>query len=231
MEMMPQPHTESATTPPLGRASLLPTFGLAPAASEGPAFSRDWRRGLTTLVMPQCTLRELTLEDAPSLYAHLTAQEVARYISPPPTSVEGFETFIGWAHRQRRLGRYACFGIVPRGETAAVGFFQVCVAEDGRTAEWGFVLGSTYWGTGIFLAGAKRVLDFVFVRLRLLRLDARAMPQNGRGNGALRKVGAVRAGLLRGSFERNGERLDQALWVITQADWWARFDVKTSGVH
>ena len=46
------------------------------------------------------------------------------------------------------------------------------------------------------------------------RLEARAALQNGRGNGALRKVGAVQEGVLRRSFLRNGEYLDQALWTI-----------------
>ena len=94
MEMMPQPHAETLTmdTRPLDRTPL-PMFG--------PVLTRDWRAELPTLVTPQCTLRELTLEDAPSLYGHLTTKEVARYISPPPTSVGGFETFIGWAHRER----------------------------------------------------------------------------------------------------------------------------------
>ena len=34
--------------------------------------------------------------------------------------------------------------------------------------------------------------------------------RNGRGNGALRKLGAVQEGLLRQSFARNGEYVDQA---------------------
>ena len=40
--------------------------------------------------------------DAASLFALLTTEEVARFISPPPTSVEGFEKFIAWAHRERQ---------------------------------------------------------------------------------------------------------------------------------
>jgi RimJ/RimL family protein N-acetyltransferase len=43
--------------------------------------------------------------------------------------------------------------------------------------------------------------------------------QNGRGNGALRKIGAVQEGVLRRSFRRNDEYLDQALWSIFDEDW------------
>ena len=51
------------------------------------------------------------------------------------------------------------------------------------------------------------------------RLEARAAILNGRGNGALRKIGAMQEGILRKSFLRNGEYLDQALWTILDEDW------------
>ena len=192
-----------------------------PLPMFGPARPYDWRDGLRTLTGPLCTLRELKLEDAASLCAELTTEEVSRFISPPPTSVEGFESFIRWAHQQRARGRYACFAVVPEGQTTAVGLFQVVLpGVRSTTAEWGFVLGSGYWGTGIFVEGARRVLDFAFRHLGLERLEARAVLQNGRGNGALRKIGARRVGLLRGSLERFGQTFDQALWIISSTDWW-----------
>ena len=52
-----------------------------------------------------------------------------------------------------------------------------------------------------------------------LRLEARAVVANGRGNGALRKLGAVQEGLLRRSFMKNGQFMDQVLWSILAEDW------------
>ncbi len=43
--------------------------------------------------------------------------------------------------------------------------------------------------------------------------------RSGRGNGALLKVGAVQEGVLRKSFLRNGEYLDQVLYAIVEDDW------------
>ena len=51
------------------------------------------------------------------------------------------------------------------------------------------------------------------------RLEARAAVLNGRGNGALKKIGANRECVLRKSFLRNGEYLDQVLWTILDDDW------------
>jgi [ribosomal protein S5]-alanine N-acetyltransferase len=182
--------------------------------------SSDWRCGLPLLTGTRATLRELELGDAPSLLSMLTTEEVTRFISPPPTTVEGFERFIAWTLSQRASGQYVCFAVVPHGMDVAVGLFQVRSLEPGfGTAEWGFAIGSTFWGTGIFADGAEQVLDFAFTTLGVHRMEARAAVRNGRGNGALRKLGAVQEGILRRSFLRNGEFLDQILWSILDEDW------------
>src|SRR5512143_3120964 len=113
--------------------------------------SSDWRSGLPVLCGKNVVLRELRLSDAPSLLAMLTNEEVTRFISPAPTTVEGFERFILWTHRQRANGAYACFAVVPDGYDDAVGLFQVRALEPSfGTAEWGFAVGSPFWGSGIF---------------------------------------------------------------------------------
>ena len=192
----------------------------------------DWRQALPVLAGSMVTLRELRLSDAPSLLALLSTDEVARFISPPPTTVEGFERFIAWTHRERTAGNYVCYGVVPHGMEDAIGIFQVRQLEPGFcTAEWGFAIGSGFWGTGVFLDGAKLVVDFAFDTIGVHRLEARAAVANGRGNGALRKVGAVQEGILRKSFLRNGEHHDQALWTILGEDWRRVNVVWTPSIH
>ncbi len=196
-----------------------------PAATPHPertpaVVSTDWRQALPLLTGARVTLRELRRSDAPSLHAMLTTDEVARFINPPPTTVDGFEKFIAWSHRERVAGNYVCFGVVPEGSEHAIGLFQVRSLEPGfGTAEWGFILGASFWGSGLFETGARLVLDFAFDTLGVHRMEARAAVQNGRGNGALRKLGAVQEGILRRSFFRNGTYLDQLLWSILDEDW------------
>jgi RimJ/RimL family protein N-acetyltransferase len=189
-------------------------------ARTGEVTSTDWQSGLPVLCGTQVILRELRASDAPSLFALLTTEEVARFISPPPTTVEGFEKFIAWTIRQRTAGTYACFAVTLKGYDTAIGIFQMRETEPGfGTAEWGFAIGSPFWGTGVFQEGADLVLEFAFETLGVHRLEARSAVRNGRGNGALRKVGAVQEGLLRKSFLRNGEYLDQVLYAIVEDDW------------
>jgi ribosomal-protein-alanine N-acetyltransferase len=180
----------------------------------------DWRNRLPVLHAAGATLRELRPSDAMSLLALLTTAEVTRFISPPPSTVDGFERFIAWTLHEQACGRYICFGIVPDGCEDAVGIIQVRQLEPGfGTAEWGFAIGCEYWGTGLFHVTALAVVQFVFDEVGVHRLEARAAVSNGRGNAALRKLGATSEGLLRKSFLRNGEYLDQVLWAIVADDW------------
>jgi RimJ/RimL family protein N-acetyltransferase len=182
--------------------------------------STDWRTGLPALSGNVVGLRDLRASDAASLFALLTTEEVARFISPPPTTVEGFEKFIAWAHRQRQAGQYMCFAVTVKGFDTAIGIFQLRDLHSGLdTAEWGFAIGSAFWGTGVFEDGAKLVLEFAFETLGVRRLEARAAVENGRGHGALLKLGAVQEAVLRQSFAKNGRYLDQALFTILEKDW------------
>ena len=205
---------------------------LMPQTAPESVVTTDWRTGLPVLTGSRVTLREMRVSDAPSLFAMLSTEEVARFISPPPTTVEGFERFIMWANRERAAGTYACFAIVPHGMDTAIGIFQVRQLEPGwGTAEWGFAIGSPFWGTGVFSDSARLVLDFAFETIGAHRLEARAAVQNARGNAALRKLGAVQEGVLRRSFLRNGQYLDQALWAILDEDWQMGLSIPVPKVH
>ena len=225
----------------MGAEHVEATRRLTVTSIEGAEHSREscagaglsWRQAIPVLHGPGVTLRELEARDAASLFAMVTTGEVTRFIWPPPTRMEGFERFIAWSQRQRAAGTYVCLAIVPDGCDTAVGLFQLRTLEFGGfgTAEWGFALGSAYWGTGLFTAAADAVLTFAFEELGVHRLEARAAVLNGRGNAALRKVGAVPEGVLRRSFLRDGEYLDQILWSILACDWKRAKDRRLPAVH
>lgn len=177
------------------RAELHTAVQTVVTTASAEAVSTDWRARLPLLTGQKVVLRDLRPSDATSLFALLTTEEVARFISPPPSTVEGFERFIAWAHRQRTAGAYACFAVTLPDNDTAIGIFQLRELEPGfGTAEWGFAIGSPFWGTGVFTQGAELLLQFAFETVGVHRLEARAAVRNGRGNGALQKIGAVQEG-------------------------------------
>ena len=192
----------------------------------------DWTKGLPIFQGQRMMLRELAKSDAKTLLSVLSTEEVAKFISPPPTTPAGFEKFIQWAICEREAGRQMTFGIVPEGFDHAVGLVQIrAIAPRFSVAEWGFAVGSPFWGTGLFLASARTAVDFAFEHTDVNRLEARAVVENGRGNGALRKMGAVQEGVLRGSLLKDGKHLDQIMWSIVARDWYQAKAVWETQIH
>jgi ribosomal-protein-alanine N-acetyltransferase len=192
----------------------------APGAAPSMEVTSDWTKGLPVFHGRSMVLRELVKSDATTLLSMLATEEVAKFISPPPTTPEGFEKFIQWAVRERQAGNQMTFGMVPEGFDHAVGLVQIrAIAPRFAVAEWGFAVGSPFWGSGLFAASATTAVDFAFQHTDVNRLEARAVVENGRGNGALRKLGAVQEGVLRGSLLKNGKHLDQIMWSIVARDW------------
>lgn len=188
-----------------------------PSMAEGEA---DWTTQIPELANDVVTLREVRRSDARSLFAMLTTAEVRRYMSTPPPDVAGFERFIEWAQDERREGRYICFAVVPKGYDVAIGIFQVRQIDPRfESGEWGAALGSQFWGTGIFAAAADLMFDFLFEQVGVHRLEARAAVQNGRANGAARKVGSVPEGLARQALRCEGRYHDQLMWSLLYEDW------------
>jgi RimJ/RimL family protein N-acetyltransferase len=181
----------------------------------------SWRDVVPVLTGEHCALRELRSGDAPQLLPVLSAPEVARFLSPPPPSVERFEWFIEWSRREREAGRYVAFALVPHADPIPAGLLQLRQLEpEFRTAELGVAMASHYWGAGLFLDASRLLLDFAFTELGVHRLEARAALANGRSQAAMLKLGAVQEGVLRSSLTTvDGRRLDQVLWSVLDEDW------------
>lgn len=172
------------------------------------------------IATPVALLRPLQLLDSAPLFEALSGDDVARFIHAPPSTVAAFRRYVAWARREGRGGRHLTVGVVPHGTRWPVGIFQIRRhGPTWDTAEWGFAFATTCWGTGLFIQTAPLVVDYAFGTLGVRRLEARAMTGNGRGNGALAKVGAVCEAVLRESCERRDQRFDEHLWAITARTW------------
>jgi ribosomal-protein-alanine N-acetyltransferase len=192
------------------------------AQSGGPD-PASWRHGLPILEGRITTAREVQPSDARSLFELFMDPEVNRYLSPPPPSIEALAGFVTWAQKQREKGAMVCFAIVPAGLRDAVGIIQIRALHPlFALAEWGFVLGSAFWSSGVFEDAASHVLDFAFNTLKVHRLEARAASKNGRGNGALQKLGAITEAVLAHGLDRDGQLHEQLLWAMLADDWRAQ---------
>ncbi len=134
--------------------------------------------------------------------------------------------------RERAAGTGFVYAVTIGATRAVVGLAQVRQLDLGfESAEWECTLAPSWRGTGIFIELARLLGSFTFGTVGAHRLEARVPLQNGRGNGALRKLGAVQEGILRQSVRRGDEYVDQVLWSILKEDWGEHWVSTAPRVH
>jgi RimJ/RimL family protein N-acetyltransferase len=191
-----------------------------------------WRGELPTLTGRTVTLREPTPQDLGPLFDLLSLRDATRFGVDEPVSELGVQELIERAARERANGISLTYVIAQTNARAVVGLVWVRQLDPSfEAAEWECTLAPSTRGTGVFMEAARLVGSFVFGTIGSHRLEARVLLQNGRANGALRKLGAAQEGVLRRSVRRNGAYFDQVLWSLLKEDWGEHWVSTTPRVH
>jgi RimJ/RimL family protein N-acetyltransferase len=179
-----------------------------------------WRTALPMLSGRCVTLREPVAADLPFLNTLLSLGDASRFGIDEPLSEVAVQEFIERAARERANGVAAVWVITLTSTSAVVGLIQVRQLDPAfEAAEWECTLAPSARGSGAFVDAARLAGSFAFGTLNTHRLEARVLLQSGRGNGAMRKLGAVQEGVLRRSVRYAGEYFDQVLWSMLKEDW------------
>ena len=191
-----------------------------------------WRTELPTLVGRAVTLREPASQDLGPLVDLLSLSDATRFGLEEPVSDVSVRELIDRVGRERANGVSFTYAITLTGARILVGLLQVRSQDPAfEAAEWECTIAPSSRGSGVFIDAARLVGSFAFGTLRSHRLEARVLLQNGRANGALRKLGAVQEGILRRSVRRGGEYCDQVLWSLLTEDWGEHWVSTAPRVH
>jgi [ribosomal protein S5]-alanine N-acetyltransferase len=179
-----------------------------------------WTDRLPRLRGDLTTLREVAESDVYTLFTLFSDPVITAYMAPPPPTLAKFAGFVAWSRQEREQGRGLCFGIVPDGMTAAVGILQVrSLDSTSSSAEWGFVLSTHFWSTGVFSDAANVLVEFAFKTMRINRLEARIALRNRRAHAAVQKLGARYESTLATSFFKGIPRDPESVWTLYENDW------------
>src|SRR5262245_60273831 len=193
---------------------------------------QDWRQELPILASRLVALREPAAEDLGSIVNLLAISDASRFGIEEPITEDSVDAFITKAHHERSAGVSLTYAVILVATGALVGVAHVRQLDPVfEAAEWDMTLLPSVRGTGVFLETARLVGSFAFGVLGTHRLEARVLVQNGRANGALRKLGAVQEGLLRRAVRRGGDYVDQVLWSVLKDDWTDHGASVSSRVH
>lgn len=192
----------------------------------------SWRDELPTLTGRVVTLREPVSQDLGPLVDLLSLGDATRFGLDEPVSDVGVQELIERFARDRANGMAFTYVITLATARTIVGLAQVRQLDPSfEAAEWEGLMAPSSRGSGMFVEAARLVGSFAFGTIGAHRIEARVLLQNGRANGALRKMGAVQEGILRRSVRRGGEYFDQVLWSLLKEDWGDHWVSTTPRVH
>ena len=191
-----------------------------------------WRAELPLLAGRTVVLREPVSQDLATLFDLLSLSDAARFGIDEPVTELGVQQFVDRAARERAVGLSLSWAVTQSSSRAVVGLVHVKQLDPAfEAAEFECTIAPSSRGNGAFVEAARLVGSFVFSSLGTHRLEARVLLQNGRANGALRKLGAVQEGVLRRSVRRGGEYFDQVLWSMLKEDWGEHWVSTAPRVH
>jgi len=201
-------------------------------APDPTAIGANWRTVLPALAGRIVVLREIAAPDLGALVDLLSLSDATRFGLDEPIGELNVRELIDRAARDRATGLAFTYAITLAAPRTVVGVLQVRQLDPSfEAAEWECTLAPSSRGSGIFLEAARLVGSFAFSTLGTHRLEARVLLQNGRANGALRKLGAAQEGVLRRSIRRGGEYFDQVLWSMLKEDWGDHWVSTSPRVH
>ena len=192
----------------------------------------NWRAELPILAARLVTLRAPTSSDLRPLMDLLLLADASRFGLDEPLSEVAVQQLLDRIARDREAGVAFTFIVTITSSRAIAGLVQARQIDlSWESAEWECTLAPSWRGTGIFLETARLVGSFAFGTVGVHRLESRVLLQNGRANGALRKLGAVQEGVLRESVRRGNAYLDQVLWSVLKEDWGEHWVSTAPRVH
>jgi ribosomal-protein-alanine N-acetyltransferase len=162
------------------------------------------------------TLRRLTLEDAPEMFALRSNVDAMKHICRPlQTTIEearvqilkinemiNFNDGIGWAlclkARKKMIG--------------TLSFHRI--QKEHHRAEIGYMLHPDYWRTGIMSEAIKAIVDYGFNELKFHSIEAQIDPTNTASEKILQKFKFVKEAYYKENFFFDGQFLDTAVYSL-----------------
>jgi ribosomal-protein-alanine N-acetyltransferase len=167
---------------------------------------------LPKLETERLLLRKIQLEDLDDMFEYCSMKDVARYVSwNAHHSKEETKEFLNHILEQKTV----FFGIEYKENHKLIGTINF-VSWDlkHKKAEVAYILSRSYWGKGIMTEALKKIIQFGFDSMGLVRIEARCIEENLGSEGVMKKAGMSYEGTLRKSMFTKGKHRNLKLYSL-----------------
>ncbi len=166
------------------------------------------------LTTGRLVLRELSLADAPALFAMRSDERIMRHIGRPiATGLEDAIALIERIVKERSTNEGITWGMTLRDDDTVIGtigYYRLKLEH--HRGEIGYMLAADHWGKGLMGEALDAAVACGFERFRFHSIEAVTDPRNAPSNKLLERHGFVREGLFKENYYWNGEFQDSAVW-------------------
>jgi len=163
--------------------------------------------------LPECVIRSWRKSDLDSVVRYANNRKIWRNLTdrfPHPYTREDGKWWIDHATSRDPESNFA---IDVDGEAVGGVGFELGSDVHKRTAEIGYWLGEPYWGKGIATAALESLTEYAFFTHDLVRINACVFAWNPPSMRVLEKAGYVKEGVRRACVFKDGEIIDDHVFV------------------
>ncbi len=172
-----------------------------------------------TITTRRLVLRQMTLEDAPTIQRLAGAPEVAAGTFMPHPYADGMaEQWIMNQQAEYEAGNLINFAIVLHTEHVLIGSIGLILTATHHHGQLGYWIGVLYWNQGYCTEAARAVVQSGFQTMNLHRIWAPHFKRNPASGRVLQNIGMQYEGCQREHY-RHGDRFEDAmLYGMVRAD-------------
>ena len=188
---------------------------------------------LPVLETERLILRKITLEDAEAMYSYGCNEEVTMYVTwDTHRTLSDTKEFIEFILTQYENKKVAPWGIEYKENGKFIGTINFLGWQPNHNiAEIGYVISQEYWEKGITTEATKKIIEFGFGKMDLVRIQARCFLVNIGSQRVLEKVGMSFEGTTRKGMFVKGKHQDLKVYSILKEEFSSLYKSEKENVN
>lgn len=178
--------------------------------------------GTQTLETDRLLLRKFTLDDAYAMYRNWASDpEVTKYLIWPTHENENVtrEILKEWTVSYAQKDYYQWAIVLKNESQEPIGSISVVHKNDNiGIAHIGYCIGQKWWHKGITSEALNAVINFLFDKVGVNRIESRHDSNNPNSGKVMKKCGMTYEGTLRQSDQNNQGICDSCYYAILKSD-------------
>jgi [ribosomal protein S5]-alanine N-acetyltransferase len=175
---------------------------------------------LPILETPRTILRKINVNDIQDIFVYCSDEEVSKHTTwDVHKKIEDTDGFVNFVIDRYNNCQLSPWGIQDKITGKIIGTCDFVKWDiDNCRAEIGYALSRKYWGQGYMTECVKKLIEFGFKNMNLIRIEARCVLDNIGSSKVMERSGMKFEGILRKHIFNKGKFQDVKIYSIIDED-------------